>query len=426
MSMAVDGGTSVATQIGGSLADAAISQLGGIAIGQLMSVAGWDPSGQSAITGQLNTIISMLSALETAVTGLATDMEKTVARADYDTLAQTAETLTAANLAIARRLKDYAAASAGDRPEIEADVKQLMEEARIDQAPEIWHSTLYGDNGSTGLLAAWNRLVRDNHAIFGPDASKALQQHWEHVDGQQALGVAHCVELINAGDTSADAKKGAVQAIYDSWRTNRTLQLSQLRGMMFITDDMDFVVDGAKQTVTTPVNALPESTTIISMNGQLVMCYLTLRGPVSRGSDLTAFRTTVSIYAYDAGMFTDVGWDDALVNGKPGPFSWNLQSRDEMPGLLQTLGGSVGQDQDHFADALKAQGFNFPDGQLRLWGDGTVLPPMPIPMPQEWTGVVFVEGDSWWNPSTDPDDSAMVLLARPVPDAETSRYWYPN
>ena len=439
MSMTADG--ALATQIANGLIDGATGEAGAVAMGQLLSAIGLDPGGESAVSAELGEIVAQLSALETAIADLRNQMMIALTRIDYDTLAQGASDLISTNLAAARRLQDYTQATdEGERSAIKAAIVQMLNEAQIDQAPEKWQTILCGSGGGTGLLEAWNRLVRANHPVFGPAASQALQQHWQYFDAQQALSISHCVELLHAADdgTGGGAVSPDVQRVYDSWRANRGMQLQTLRGMMAeyygvhadYADQMDWIVAGQRQTVMTPMKVLPQRAVIVEINGQLLMCYMVLRGPITRGTTRADAMQMVMSYAIDAGFGTGVGGDDSFINNESdfGPYSFIMRGKSEMVAILNALGGAVGQDQDRFADALQAMGFtNMPGGQLRLWADGPVafVPAHEGNPPRdEWAPAVFVEGASWWNPSTNPQDSAMLMLVRNMPDSEAANYWY--
>ena len=151
------------------------------------------------------------------------------------------------------------------------------------------------------------------------------------------------------------------------------------------------------------------------------MLYTSVAGPVS-GAALDSYIAEVAAQiATETGLgaWTDTPPQVPLT-------SWNLLMSPFLLQFLNACGGNVGNGgADTFVAALQNRGFAFASPTQRLWTD--------VPRKPDGTPVfdfvardVYVEGGSWWHPSTDPDDTACLLFARQLEPGESDTYWYAN
>lgn len=414
-----------AQTMGSKLADSVASAAGSFVVGQLLSAVGLNNDPTAAIQAELGQILAGIQKIEDDIAALKTDMDAAMAQLEYSVIENNIRPYLTQNTTIFKAFNVFATAAQSDLPSEKAAILDLFD-ASILEAPAAWNTVLGGDGTSPNLIDEWNKVVRLHHAFFGPDAATALGTHWAWLDAQQAQSILYCVEYQNETGNRAAAR----QTLID-WRTNRTAQLALLRGMPFDTDVFTYTSNDpattSPQTVTTPVKSAASLATITDIDGAPMMYCLKLGGPLSHGNDpyladFNAHYLAAAQWAAEYPGFTVQGVETDT------PTSWNVPSIGTLIEFLNKCGGSVGQGgADSFAGALRNQGFEFPPGTaLRLWTDVNRLGGTPMP-PGMATGPfrsIFVDGDSWWNPSTSPDDSAYFVLQRRLNDGEADNYWY--
>jgi hypothetical protein len=424
-----------AETLGGQLAESAAGPIGAFAFGQLLSWAGLGDNSQAEMQAALNQIIQQIAVLQQSIDQLHADMEAAMTQIQYDVVAQPVNALIASNETLLGLFATLAGAPADELADQRASIVSQMGPSIV-TAPQTWHDTMTGNTGTTGIIQAWNQVVHTHYPFFDAQAANAIAQHWAYLDAHQTQSVMYCVEWMNHQGNPA----GAVQTLLN-WREHRIAQLGMLRGMPWSLDRYIYV-DGNPdagrpnaERIATELRSLPPGVTITSFEGAPMMYYLTLMGPIAHGNSGSDFNS-----AYQECVNTVADVTDRQGQGDQVDDStlWNIPSPPQMIDFLNFCGGSVGGGgADHFADALSTKNFTGAGGQqLRLWTDfmrnpdGTPLtiPIMPFgrPMPMGEARSVFVDGDSWWNPSTDPNDTAWLLFQRRLSPGEADDYWYPN
>lgn len=423
-----------AETLGTQLAGSAAGPIGAFAFGQFLSAVGLGHNPQADMEAMLGKILQEIGALQQSINQLKSDMDQAISQVQYDVVAAPIETLIDTNQTLLGMFNDLASAatSADAQAQRTAIMAQLGQS--IVSAPATWNNSLVGVAGATGVIEAWNQVVHTHYPFFGPAVAVAIAQHWSFIDAQQAQSVMYCVEWMNnSGD-----RAGALRTL-NTWRENRITQLGMLRGMPYSIDVFTYTnADPAAGTasiesINTPVNMLPPNVVITNVSGGPMMYYLTLMGPIEHGDayDLSDFNAAYqplvdAVAAATARPGQSVQTDDSVA--------WNVPYQGTLVEFLNDCGGNVGNgDADYFATALSGQGFTWsPQAQLRLWTDVNRLPdgtPMPDLDPAMGMGPyrsVFVDGDSWWSPSTNPQDTAWLLFQRRLAAGESDLYWYPN
>jgi len=419
-----------AQAIGQQLADSAASAAGSFVVGQILSAIGLDTDPQAAIQSELSAILAGINQLEQDVAALKQDMDAAMSQLQYSEVESGILPWIDKNAALNGLFQDLATATdATGLANCKAAILDVLD-GSITSAPSAWNNALGGDGTAVNLIEAWNRVVRLHYDFFGQDASLALAKHWSYIDAQQAQSIMYCVEWLNhQGD-----RAGALRTL-KQWRTDRTTQIGLLRGMPYPTERFVYTESDpsstGSETVWTPVNWFPSGIVITTTSGAPMVYCLTPVGPISRGQgpgfdDFDQQYNQLTLRITGVGQIQDVSTDI--------PTSWNVPYQGTLVEFLNHCGGSVGGGgADYFATALANQGFNLPSGQLRLWTDvnrdsnGTPIPslgPNTLPsMPGPYRSI-FVDGDSWWSPSTDPDDSAYLLFQRRLQPNEADNYWY--
>lgn len=405
-----------AESIGSNLAEAVVGPVASFAFGQLLSATGITTDSQAQMSAQLDAIISAIATLQTTIDAFRTAFDSAITQVNYDVVAQPLDDLIATNTTLGGLFKDLADRDPGDTDGI-ANAKKLIRaemDKSIADAPATWNNALAGAAGTTSVLTAWNRVVHTHYEFFGPDATNAIQKHWAYLDSQQAQAVMHCVEYLNdQGD-----HEGAVRTLAD-WQTNRTAQLGLLRGMRDAVDNFQWAnpTDKTVSTVSTPVKSLPPNVVITTVPDGIRMFCLIISAWVQHGEsdDVSTFNGGLSPL-------------ENAVHWQTGCWNWSVMPIPELIDALNHFGGNVGGGgADYFADALKQHGFTVPDG-LRLWSDVT-RDAYGNPQNQDGyygTRSIFVDGDSWWNPSTNWGDNACILFQRSLDSGEADNYWYAN
>jgi hypothetical protein len=413
-----DDADNMAFEIGNNLADAAAGPVGSFAFGQMMSAMGFQQ--QDPVAAALAQISAQLAALQKSVDALTAEMNNEITQLNYDLVIAPVTALIADNQTLLGNFQTLAQDTTdADRDATKATINVTL--PNMVNAPAVWNDTLCGTAGQTGVIEAWSRVVHTHCAdFFGPTQSASIQQHWNFLDGQQALSVLYAVEHANSvGDSSTAAN------IISVWQTNRTAQLALLRGMPIGDDTFNWrdPVTNAITAVTTPVKALPPLVICKTIAGQASMVYISISGPVS----LASIDATIPTEAMYAAHYTGVGLSSAAAPLIPTD-TWNVLQTQDLIEFLNACGGSVGQGaDDYFIGALNAHGFMTTE-PYRLWTDVPREGGYPVPTPFGMEGFrnVFVEGSGWWNPSTNPDDTAGLLLARQLDAGEADNYWYEN
>lgn len=387
------------------LAKAFAGEAGSFAFGRILSAMGLGTD-TSAIDAQLSQISTQIVALEAQMTGLVSQMtqiEYNGLAAPLSDIIATNTTLTSLFLNLTGVDTKNSAALATAKQAVSAELTQ-----NIVLAPALWNQTLCGYAGVTGLIEAWNRVVQTHHTNFDVVAATAIQTQWETLDAQQALSVTYAIEYYNNAKQPDQAA-----AVMTTYKTNRTTQLALVLGGSAKSDSTEWTDAATKETATvvTTMSSLPPAVMLLSIDGGLMMCGTTIYGPIKRGDDewLSDFNSSLSLLQ---------NW---IVQETGVIGTWNPPDTATLIDLLNHFGGSVGGGgADSFGTAMTTSGFTFPDGPIRLWTglyyDSLTNHPFRN---------VFVDGDTWWNPSTQSDDSAMLLLARTPSADEVKRYWYP-
>lgn len=423
-----------AETLGGQLADAAAGPIGAFAFGQFLSAVGLGDDPQADMEAMLGQILQAINALQQSINQLKSDMDAAISQVQYDVVAAPIETLIDTNQTLLGMFNDLASASTPAAAQTQRASIMAQMDHSIVSAPATWNNALTGVAGATGVIEAWNQVVHTHYPYFGPAAAVAIAQHWAFIDAQQAQSVMYCVEWMNnQGD-----RAGALRTL-TTWRDNRVAQLALLRGMPYSMDSFTYTdVDPATgtasvATINTAVKMLPANVMITSVSGGPMMYYLTLMGPIQHGDayDLSDFNTAYQPFVDAVASATGLAGQSVQTDAGN---QWNVPYQGTLVEFLNDCGGNVGGGgADYFASALSDRGFTWsPQSQLRLWTDVNRLPdgtPMPDIDPMMGIGPfrsVFVDGDSWWNPSTNPGDTAWLLFQRRLNPGESDNYWYPN
>lgn len=429
-----DYGNLAAAAIGKQLADSAASAAGSFVIGQLMSALDMNTDPSAQILDELGQILAGIGQIEADLTALKQDMDVQFAELEYNTLIGQVTTSISSNAEITGAFSDYTNATDDtDRTTAKNVLKGFIVDS-LDAGPSAWARVLgsSADAGPTNLIAEWSKIVYQRYPFFGADASNAMGIHWAWLDAQQAQAVLYAIEWFHRKGDSAGALRTLKQ-----WQVDRTAQLALLRGMPYATDTFTYTDAGETNTtpvsVTTNVKSLPAGITITNIWGAPMMYDLTLRGPVRHGDGMNYddFNTAYNVIAQSAGGSS--GFPTQSVSTLV-PTSWNVPDDNTMVQFLNACGGSVGGGgADTFEQAVLGQGFQVSTSNLMLWTDvSRNSDGSPVTVERGMNGEyvaypersVFVEGSSWWNPSTDPNDEAFLLFQRNLDDGEADNYWY--
>ena len=421
-----------AQAIGSQLADSAASAAGSFVVGQILSAIGLNTDPQAAIQAELSQILAGINQLEQDVAALKQDMDAAMSQLQYSVIESRILPCINKNAALNGLFSDLAAAtSSTDLANCKAAILLVLDET-ITSAPSAWNNALGSDGSATNLIQSWSQVVHLHYTFFGADASNALATHWAYLDAQQAQSVMYCVEWLNENGDRA----GALRTLKD-WRTSRTAQLALLRGMPYATDTFTYTSTDpnstASESVSTAVLQLPTDIVIADVSGAPMMYMLTFMGPISRGDGPGLDQFDLNYVLTMTQNFTNYTPFPIQGPATDVSTSWGVPYQGTLVEFLNKCGGSVGGGgADQFATALGNQGFGIPVGQqLRLWtdvnrnSDGSEVkyiagfPQMPGPFRS-----IFVDGDSWWSPSTNPDDSAWLLFQRRLQAGESDGYWY--
>lgn len=420
-----DGLVTAATWIGGGLANALAGPVTSFAFGQMLNAIGLGEN-TGPVAAKLDQIITQIGVLQQTLNAFITAMSAAIAQVNYDVVAGPMDPLINANTTLAGLFQQLAQVDTNDKDAIasaKAAVNDVLN-STIALAPATWNTALCGTAGSTGVIAAWNRVAQTHYVHFGTDATNAIQQHWQFLDAQQALSAMYAVEYYNNQNNPT-----AAAAVISTWHTNRKAQLGLLRAMPVGSDYAKWTDPATKISTyeTTSLLQFPPNCVVVPLDGAPLMCYLTICGPLAHGQ-VTNEDSEFDDNLYEIGkqIYANTLWLGGLTpSGSVDDGDWNPPPIPMMVDLLNYFGGSVGgSGADYFATALQNNGFSFPAGQLRLWTDAqrdSLERPEDIPY---FSRSVFVDGDSWWNPSTDPNDTAMLLMVRRLYQREFPTYWY--
>ena len=407
---------SLATSIGSSLAKGAVGAVGAYALGQILSVAGFDMSGQAAMMGKLNEIIDRLKVLQQSVDQLRATLLKTLSKLSYDVAVGQVQPLIDLNGTLTDSYAALLRAAPGEVDGARADILALTD-ATLLKGPRTWHNALVGGSGQTGLIEAWGRDVFNAHAKwYAADAARAMQTQWNYLDAQQAMTVNFLVEHLNATHQRAKAIETLRQ-----WHRNRGEQAAKLRGMVDAV--LPYATIGADGQIVTGgfgVRHLPPYVAI-SVPTNIMWC-LVVGAPVAQGADEAAFQREIA--GDIAAVTTNTGVGAPETFGQATENFWQILGNDEIIAMMKECGGDVGGGADHFEMAMRARGFVFPEDHVRIWTNDArdfamFGPPLRI-------RTAMVENESWWHYNPDPTARAMVLLGRRLAPGEADNYWYAN
>jgi hypothetical protein len=283
------------------------------------------------------------------------------------------------------------------RAGIKAQIESLND-GLLKDGPQTWHSALTGDAGQTSLIAAISRTARDScGGLYGPQAAAQMQAQWEYLDAQQALTMAWYVNYLNDSGQSEFVMK-----TLRGYAGRRLEQTKLLRGVK--DRDVEVLTEAGDTLVPTrtPLSCLPAGTTVQTDNRFVWWLDVGEMLPEEYQSD----KVTLDIV-----QRTGLG---ALAGPRNVAYSnWQLSSKDEFAALVKLCGGSIGGDNDYFADAMRSRGFIFPPEGARIFSsrEGSGFP------------VVFVDGAGWdGHPDSSTRASSLWRLA--VGPDVTARYWY--
>ena len=221
--------SSVATTIGGELAKGAVSYVGGVALGQILALAGADVSGQKELSRKLDQILAELKDLSTAVTNLTVGLQKVGANLAYDTSVHGVLGLIDTNTTLNDKFQSLLVATPEEQLKLKGSITaELAELADKGTGLATWDNCLRGLSGQTSLIQGWGCKVRAHcDGWFSPHSALDIEAQWDYFDTHQALTVAYLVEYYNQNNEPTIAK-----STLEKWSHNRQSQLRMLRGTL--------------------------------------------------------------------------------------------------------------------------------------------------------------------------------------------------
>jgi prefoldin subunit 5 len=202
---------SLATTIGETLGKGALSSAGGVALGQILLLAGADFSGQAEMSRKLDQILAELDKLRTAVESLTEHLQEVEADLAYDLSVNSVLGLINVNKTLNDAFRDLLIAKPEELVRMKKDITGKLE--KLTDGLATWDNCLRGVSGQTGLIHGWARKVRANcKNWFSAHSASAIQSHWDYYDAQQALTVAYLVDYYHQSEPTK------ARSTLETWR----------------------------------------------------------------------------------------------------------------------------------------------------------------------------------------------------------------
>jgi len=416
-----------------SLMSGAASSLAGdlasYAVGQLIASTG--VTGQDQTVSLLESIIAKLDQLQKEIEELDRDLGIEISQTKYDTIAQPANVLMAQNYSLMERYRKLAKArSAPDRDDAREEFRKGLAKVDLEASMNLWHRTLHGSNGSTGLIEAWSQLVFSKTKLFGLKSSKVIQKNWEHFDAEQSRTLMFLVEHLNDNPKT----RRDIPAQVATWQANRALQLKKLRGMVSSIDTA-YGLDSnlAPKRIDTNLKTLPQGVAITTANS-LMWCLKIGRvnprrdWPADFHGDILRDRLLPNVSGCPG-----AGQDDCPPKLKPFG-EWWVRNPAEVKALLDAIQATP----EHYLAKMQAAGFVFPPldpewrpGDMNLWLVPCVFDSyVSVSSDREnrldhkpyYRGIL--SENRGFDCSNHAGDHAMLLFARDLAQNEENNYWY--
>jgi hypothetical protein len=450
-------GSSIATQIGTSVANAFGKQVGTLAFGSFLTAIGveTDSSQTAAILSQLNAIKSQLDALDSEVQAIRTEIEVGFAEAAYTNAVSLVIGLVTQTRHLTNVFADLIALSPAptDTPAqkaaklqqiapLKAHINELFHEVGYFAGLDTWNVAMTGiAQSNISLIKTWSKLVYVKATgYYGPKQAQKIQKLWNYFDGQQALMASYLIDYYQSAGIPITARSTLAR-----WYSNRAQQLALLRGQANSEDR--FQVNDGSGNVTTKVtplnNALPPNVIITKpANDVLIdwaagMWFLKLPGQNGNPDGMI-----LQMQQYVSAAITDTntsGWARRTFQT-----SW----RQPTNAAIVMLGNAIGADIvaadghiNHFKQAMLENGFVFMPPQNRpvidpvslLSGEGIFEQELGTYRAGTYN-YIFREGQEWMHLPVPGylDDRRAYMATRPFmllvrgtfPKSQGEYYWW--
>jgi hypothetical protein len=446
--------SSIATQIGTSVASAFGKQVGTLAFGSIVSAIGIDTDSSSAqsaaILNQLNQISTQLTALASEVQSIRTEIEVGFAEQAYTNAVGLVLGLITQTKHMTDSFSDLVALipASTDTPEeksykrqrildMKAHINQLFAQDGYFGGLDTWNAVMTGiADSNLSLIKTWSKLVYVKaNAWYGVRQARKVQKLWDYYDAQQALMASYLIDYYHATGLYVTAR-----TTLSNWYRNRAQQLALLRGQV-VSEDR-FQMNDGNGVVTTKVtplnNALPQNVIILKPANNVLTDYAASMWCLK----LVRYGNPDGVILGMAGLIANTIADTktSVYAKRTFQTGWALPTNAAIVMLGNTIGADIVASDDHvnhFQDALLQAGFSFvnPNGSALpnpislLSGQGTFEQAQP-PYRAGVYNDIYIEGQAWLHNPDFPRKRyfatiPFVLFVRGTfPKSQGEYYWW--
>lgn len=165
--------------------------------------------------------------------------------------------LTAVNSFVDSELRALTITPDKDR---QARLKDYILKNLVQGGMQSWHNALYGTvSRDSSLIVLWSKVVQQvNPGIYDFAMADAVQSQWDYLDAEQARAIAYIIDYMR----SEPAYVNDIIPTIESWRQNRKLQMSILRGTSHMSDNFYYPEDSLVKFENVILKALPNNTVV--------------------------------------------------------------------------------------------------------------------------------------------------------------------